>query len=231
MIPTAETYIRIAVEGASDEEMARKLMRHAGLTVSHVLVKKGSGELDKVIPRLAKTTVNDPWVVFRDADTACPVELRRQLIGDRPHDGAFELRFPTSMTEAWFLADAIGFAAHFRITRGRIPAVPDDLEHAKRSLLGLCQQSKSRALREDVVRPSGRPGPLPRTISGRRAKETRGSPRPDHRPRRRHDHDRGHRGISPLSDPGDLDGPATVTTGAVSPNVHARSPERSTESS
>ena len=152
MIPTAETYIRIAVEGASDEEMARKLMRHAGLTVSH--------ELDKVIPRLAKTTVNDPWVVFRDADTACPVELRRQLIGDRPHDGAFELRFPTSMTEAWFLADAIGFAAHFRITRGRIPAVPDDLEHAKRSLLGLCQQSKSRALREDVVRPSGRPGPL-----------------------------------------------------------------------
>jgi hypothetical protein len=160
MIPTAETYIRIAVEGASDEEMARKLMRHAGLTVSHVLVKKGSGELDKVIPRLAKTTVNDPWVVFRDADTACPVELRRQLIGDRPHDGAFELRFPTSMTEAWFLADAIGFAAHFRITRGRIPAVPDDLEHAKRSLLGLCQQSKSRALREDVVRPSGRPGPL-----------------------------------------------------------------------
>ena len=160
MIPTAETYIRIAVEGASDEEMARKLMRHAGLTVSHVLVKKGSGELDKGIPRLAKTTVNDPWVVFRDADTACPVELRRQLIGDRPHDGAFELRFPTSMTEAWFLADAIGFAAHFRITRGRIPAVPDDLEHAKRSLLGLCQQSKSRALREDVVRPSGRPGPL-----------------------------------------------------------------------
>ena len=160
MIPTAETYIRIAVEGASDEEMARKLMRHAGLTVAYVLVKKGSGELDKVIPRLAKTTVNDPWVVFRDADTACPVELRRQLIGDRPHDGAFELRFPTSMTEAWFLADAIGFAAHFRITRGRIPAVPDDLEHAKRSLLGLCQQSKSRALREDVVRPSGRPGPL-----------------------------------------------------------------------
>ncbi len=65
MIPTAETYIRIAVEGASDEEMARKLMRHAGLTVAYVLVKKDSGGP----PRCVAAIPPRPW--RRSATSRC----------------------------------------------------------------------------------------------------------------------------------------------------------------
>ena len=158
---TGDPYVDVAVEGDSDTGMAQVLLNNAGLALYRpCLVKRGSANLDKLIPGLSRTTVHKPWIVFRDSDGRCPVELRAALIGPRPHDGGFELRLACSMTEAWLLADAEGFADYFHVSAKKIPSRPDELPHAKRELLRLCQSSHSRLTRGDMVRADGRPGPL-----------------------------------------------------------------------
>ena len=159
---TGDPYVEVAVEGDSDTGMAQVLLNNAGLAISRCLVKRGSANLDKLIPGLARTTIHNPWVVFRDSDGRCPVELRAALLESRsrPHDGGFELRLACSMTESWLLADAEGFADYFDISAKKIPDRPDELPHAKRELLRLCQSSRSRLTRDDMVRTDGSPGPL-----------------------------------------------------------------------
>ena len=153
--------VSVAVEGESDRGMAEALLAHVGLGLERVLVKRGVANLDKLIPRLARPNTHQHWVVFRDADTRCPVDLRQRLIGTRPHDASFELRLPCSMTEAWLLADTAAFAAYFMVKKSEISLRPDDLRHAKHELLRLCRTSRSRDVRAEVFRPDDdRPGPL-----------------------------------------------------------------------
>ncbi|QWW20569.1 hypothetical protein I6B53_01360 [Schaalia sp. 19OD2882] len=141
--------------------MARSVLRHCGFELAGPpLVKDGKSNLDGLIPGLARMGPHRPWVVFRDADSACPVELRALLIADRPHDGSFELRIARSMTEAWLMADHMSFARRFKIRAGSIAAEPDELPHAKRTLLALVADSTSRSVKEDMVRKDGANGPL-----------------------------------------------------------------------
>jgi len=64
------------------------------------------------------------------------------------------------MTEAWLLADVENFSDHFKIPVQKIPRAPDELPHAKRELLRLCRSSRSRRIRDDMVRANGAPGVL-----------------------------------------------------------------------
>ena len=108
--------VSVAVEGELDTGMVQSLLAHIDISLTQpCLVKRGVANLDRLIPGLGRTTIDNPWVVFRDSDGRCPVELRTTLIDSRPHDGGFELRFACSMTEAWLLADAENFSAHFKI--------------------------------------------------------------------------------------------------------------------
>lgn len=153
--------VSVAVEGQSDAGMVDALLKHVGLVLAKpCLVRNGVGNLDKLIGGLAGTSAHNPWIVFRDSDGECPVELREHLVRDRSHDGSFELRIACSMTEAWLLADAEGFSGVFRVAPRRIPSRPDELPHAKKALLRLCQSSRSQPLRKDMVRDDGTAGPL-----------------------------------------------------------------------
>lgn len=153
--------VSVAVEGRSDTGMAQAVISHTGFTLARpIIVRDGVANLDHLIPDLARTGPHAPWVVFRDADRACPVDLRRRLIGERQHGDGFELRIACSMTEAWLLADGDGLAQFFRVKRSRIPSEPDQLSHAKRELLHLCQSSRARSIKEAMVRNDGTPGPL-----------------------------------------------------------------------
>lgn len=157
---SGEVFVSVAVEGESDRGMVESLLAHLDLTLARrCYVTRGTAKLDARVPGLARTTVHQPWIVFRDADRRCPVELREELINSRPHDGAFELRLACSMTEAWLLADADGFSRFFHVPMKKITDRPDDLEHAKRELLRLCQHSRSSSVRRDVVRLDGSAGP------------------------------------------------------------------------
>ncbi|WP_276671911.1 hypothetical protein [Schaalia cardiffensis] len=152
MTTEGPVYVSVAVEGASDEGMAHALVRYVGFTLAKPLLSKnGKSKLDPLIGKLARTGVYNPWIVFRDADSDCPVALREELIGAREHDGAFELRIAQSMTEAWLMADTEGFARYFSISKDRMSAAPDRLEHAKRKLLQLLLKSRSRKIRGDML--------------------------------------------------------------------------------
>ena len=153
--------IYIAVEGESDREAAIAVARVAGHDVAHVYVAGGKTKLDAKIAKYNAASRGVSWVVFRDSDGQCPVELRRHLTaGIFSWSPRFALRIAHSMTEAWLMADKEGFAGFFHVRPSRLPLHPESVEHAKRTLLDLCLASSSRTIRRDVVTADGKTGPL-----------------------------------------------------------------------
>lgn len=153
--------INVVVEGESDRAAVTSIATTAGHLVAKVVVSGGAATLDSRIPKYHAAARQMPWVVFRDSDGQCPVTLMRRLTASLsvPNPN-FVLRIAHSMTEAWLLADAEGFAKYFRVRRALIPSDPEGLKHAKQSLLQICTASSSRALRRDVVTSDGQTGPL-----------------------------------------------------------------------
>ncbi|MCJ1704652.1 hypothetical protein [Rathayibacter sp. VKM Ac-2926] len=153
--------VNVAVEGESDRGVASAVVRAAGRSVGLIRVAGGKSRLDPLIPKYNLAAVQHPWVVFRDSDAACPVSLRQELTATiaAPNE-AFCLRIAHSMSEAWLLSDTDAFAHYFAVPRGRVPADPEAFPHAKRTLLSLCSESRSRAIRSEVVSVAGGAGPL-----------------------------------------------------------------------
>ncbi|QGV67977.1 hypothetical protein EGX35_01170 [Clavibacter nebraskensis] len=123
--------------------------------------KRGKANVDRDVAKYVQASRSAPWVVFRDTDAACPVTISQKLL---PHGdiaaSRFQLRLAHSMTEAWLLADRRGFATHFQVSRERIPVDPEGVAHAKREVLRLCADSRSRNVREAMVTDEGEVGPL-----------------------------------------------------------------------
>jgi len=159
--------VGVAVEGESDRGMVETLLTHVGLRFDTTkwATKKGSRNLDVLIRKFSRATLAEPWVVFRDTDGRCPVDLQRgpleeaQPIEEASPSRKFLLQLVHPMTESWLLADTAGFASHFQIKHHRVPRDPESLSHAKATLLGLCQESQSRLVRKDMVC-HDQPGPL-----------------------------------------------------------------------
>ena len=153
-------YVSTVFEGTSDQEMVKKIISHSGLLIQQALPKNGSGNVDKLVPKLAKTGAWNPWIVFRDSDTACPVKLYKKLTSSTPPNPAFVLRIVHPMSEGWLMADAQSFSQYFKVPVSKIPVDTEALTHAKRHLLSLCLKSRSGNIRNDVVRSDGTTGPL-----------------------------------------------------------------------
>lgn len=153
--------INIVVEGESDREVGKAVAARAGHQVRLIRVAGGKTKLDPLIPKYNLAAVQHPWVVFRDSDSECPAKLREKLArGIRTWNPQFSLRIAHSMSEAWLLADRDGFADYFGVRPSRVPADPEALANAKQTLLALAGRSRSRAIRRDVLAPSGHAGPL-----------------------------------------------------------------------
>lgn len=155
---------KVVVEGRSDEELAKAVVLHCGGGEVRVYAAGGKANLDAGIAKYYRASQHAggvPWIVFRDSDTRCPVELRDRLFNGIPPDARrFSLRIVHPMSEAWLLADHEGFSAFFHVAASRLPHHPDDLPDAKRALLDVCGRSRSRRVKEDVVRGPGETGPL-----------------------------------------------------------------------
>ncbi|AXA95950.1 hypothetical protein [Microbacterium sp. PM5] len=153
--------VNIVVEGRSDEGAAGRLIEHAGHTVGRIIDKRGKTNLDPDIAKYNIAAHHGAWAVFRDTDSACPVELRQRLTaGIETYAPNFRLRLAHSMTEAWLLADVSSFSSFFHVSAARITRDPDDLPHAKREVLRLCANSRSREIRRSMVAEDGDTGPL-----------------------------------------------------------------------
>ncbi|SHJ43030.1 hypothetical protein SAMN02745244_02486 [Tessaracoccus bendigoensis DSM 12906] len=153
--------IYVAVEGESDRGAATAVVAAAGHVVARVYVSGGKSKLDPSVAKYLRAAQRSSWVVFRDSDGQCPVELKQKLLpAARGSSPRFTLRIAHTMTEAWLLADRRGFASYFGVREEKVPIDPEALNHAKRALLLLCAQSAPRAVRRDVVTADGLTGPL-----------------------------------------------------------------------
>lgn len=153
--------VGLAVEGLADATAGSRLLRLAGHEPLQVVVKRGKTELDPLVRRLAEAARHLPWLVLRDADRDggdCPARLRAELLPHGQPD-ALCLRLPVRSLEAWLLADAHAFAAHFRVRAAAVPGDPDGLEDAKRALVQACRRSTSRAVVGAMCGPYDKPGP------------------------------------------------------------------------
>jgi hypothetical protein len=153
--------INVVVEGRSDEEVARKLIQASGHTVAKVVVKGGKTRLDPLLAKYNRAATHAPWVVLRDSDAECPKKLHARLTtGIGPLSASFLLRIAHPMTEGWLLADSKGFADYFQIKESQVPRDPEGLTNAKQAVLALCANSRSRALRQEIVAQGSKIGPL-----------------------------------------------------------------------
>ncbi|SPT74915.1 Uncharacterised protein [Arcanobacterium haemolyticum] len=74
--------VNFACEGKSDLPFLVSMIRATGNEVGEKIVKRGCVNLDNAIPQYAQAASYFPgelWLVVRDADGQCPVELRGRL--------------------------------------------------------------------------------------------------------------------------------------------------------
>ena len=152
--------MHVVVEGESDKAAARRVVEFAGRQVRHVTVTRGKTKLDSKLANYSRAARDQPWVVFRDSDNQCPVSLRRRLLAGIPDNPLFALRIVHTMTEAWLMADRLGFSRYFAVSFDTVPVDPEAKPHAKQAFLRLCQRSSNRDIREEVVHGQASPGPL-----------------------------------------------------------------------
>lgn len=147
--------ITIAVEGASDEPVARRIVREAGLQPDFIYPKGGKAALDTKLADYNRAAARHPWFVLRDLDhdEICAGTLVARLL---PHSSpGMCFRLAVRATEAWLLADRGGLASYLGVPLSRLPEEPDSLDDPKKHLIDLARRSRSRAIREDLVPRTG----------------------------------------------------------------------------
>lgn len=147
--------ISLAVEGASDAAIMRRVCAAAGVEVGAEFVAGGKGRLDPRIAAYNNAARFAPWLVVRDLDhdAKCAPSLVRQLLPN-PAPG-MHFRVPVRSIEAWLLGDYAGFARFFGISAAAVHADPDALPRPKRAVVDLARRSSKRVIREGMVPAEG----------------------------------------------------------------------------
>lgn len=145
------TIVTVAVEGASDEAVVRKILRHVGIECGPVHVTRGKGRLDERLPGYNRAALFSPWVVVRDMDRDAPCAggLARRLLAHPA--GTMRFRIAVRAVEAWLLADTERIGRFLAVATAALPRAPDTIPDPKSKLISLAMQSRKRAIREDMV--------------------------------------------------------------------------------
>ena len=136
MVPPA-TAISAAVEGALDEAVVGRLVRHVGATLGTVYGKNGEPFLRDRIAGYNNAARHAPWVVLADLDAEdrCAPPVRAKWLPDPAPRMCF--RLAVRAVEAWLMANAEPLAAFIGVGRNRVPQHPEALEHPKQSMIKL----------------------------------------------------------------------------------------------
>lgn len=150
--------ISAAVEGNVDEVVVKRLIEYAGVFPWKVWGKNGKKALKRDISGYNYAARHNPWIVVidlnNDADCAPP------LLGEWLDSPAQFLCFRVAVREieSWLLADSEHISRFLKVSVKAIPSDPEDIANPKQFMVNLARQSKSSAIREDMV---------PRPESGR----------------------------------------------------------------
>lgn len=143
--------ISAAVEGVTDEAMARRLIVHVGAQAGPVYGKNGKRQLRQRIRGYNNAARHAPWLVLVDLDREedCAPPLRAAWLPTPAPRLCF--RVAVRSVEAWIMADAEAIAAFLGVARSKVPADPDGLLAPKQALVNLARNSRRRTIREDMV--------------------------------------------------------------------------------
>lgn len=147
--------VKVAVEGDTDEAVARRILETRGHAVAGVFGRKGKGDLDKRLASYNAAARFEPWLVLRDLDRdeECAAALVRRLLPNPA--GQIRLRIAVRQAEAWLLADAKHLAAFLGIAALDVPLEPESLPDAKRTMVELARRSRKRDIKQDMVPRAG----------------------------------------------------------------------------
>jgi hypothetical protein len=170
--------VTIAVEGPADTEVARKLLRHVGLSDGPVYEAGGKSKLDQKLQAYNNAARNAPWFVLRDMDqdAPCAPALVERLL-EAPAR-CMRLRIAVHQGESWLLADAERIAAFLHVQVKAVPQAPDTLTNAKQALVNLARASRSRDVRAAFVPAEGSTASVGRQYTSRIAEFAREHWRP-----------------------------------------------------
>lgn len=154
------TYVRYAVEGRTDEPIADRLIREAGMQPEPTFIGGGKRQLDSKLPGYNRAARHAAWFVLRDLDHddagSCVPSLLDELLGAAPSAGMC-FRLAVREVEAWLLADADGCARFFDVPATALPRDVESLPKPKQELVNLCRRSGSRHVVNGMVpRPGSR---------------------------------------------------------------------------
>jgi hypothetical protein len=150
--------VTIACEGQTDHDAISHVCAKYGLTMGTPYVVNGLAEFDRRMNGFVNASRYAPWIIQRDLDgEACAPTLRDRLVPQVPP--LLNFLITVRQTEAWFIADAQGFASFCGVSAALIPTTPETLGDSKSALLAIVRRSRRAALRADML-------PLP--ASGRR---------------------------------------------------------------
>ena len=152
------TDVRYAVEGPTDEPLAKRLIGAVGMNPLATFIAGGKPKLDPKLPGYDAAGHHSAWLVLRDLDhddaSRCVPELVQFLLGGPPSRGMC-FRIAVREAEAWMLADAEGCAGFFGVSTVNVPSDVESLSDPKQSLVNLCRRSRLRR------KPAGVRIPLP----------------------------------------------------------------------
>lgn len=174
-----ELLATIVVEGDPDEMALRRLVDHVGGRVTDVYGKKGDDFIRQQLGAYNQAAKLSPWCVLVDLDLKeeCAPKLQQEWLPDPVPGMCF--RIAVRAIEAWLMADPARLASYLSVSQDRIPTDVEGERHPKQRMVAIARDSRSRAIREEMVpRPgSGRSqGPV---YSGRLVEFARDHWRPD----------------------------------------------------
>lgn len=154
-------FLLVVTEGQLEIPVAQKVFDVLGIEHEGTrFVAKGGGNAfwrDAVKYNKAARHAG-PMLGIADLEKSlCPGGLIMQHLPHGRHP-SFVLRIAVRMLEAWLLADRQAISSFLRVPVARIPNDPDNLPHAKQSLVNLARQSRKRQIVEDIVPPQGSEG-------------------------------------------------------------------------
>jgi hypothetical protein len=143
--------LTIAVEGASDEAVVRRICNSVGLDVGPAFVAGGKVRLDARLGGYNHAARFAPWLVVRDLDhdADCAPTLVRRLLPALADQMLFRISVRT--IESWLLADRENFAKYFGVSLAVVPSAPEELDRPKRTVVDLARRSTKRAIRDGLV--------------------------------------------------------------------------------
>lgn len=147
--------ISAAVEGPTDEAVAKKLIQHVGAVPDRIYGKKGKPHLKDHIGGYNNAAHYQPWLILvdLDRDAECPPPFCHLWV-PRPAP-LLCFRVAVRAVEAWLLADPERLAAFLGVARTRIPSDPERLQDPKAEMVTLARHSRLRDIREDMVPRAG----------------------------------------------------------------------------